>query len=258
MQHSHIVLEKLKTGYRDKKRVVFSTPQMDFELSGKGLVSLIGPNGIGKSTLIKTLCGIQEPLEGSVKLMGEDLQHMDPKIRAKKIAVVLTQAPASRNLTVAEFVALGRFPYTNWLGSISQQDRDAVKAVMEQTNTLALAQKRCTELSDGQLQRAAIARALAQDTPVILLDEPLTHLDLYHRAAVLKLLKDLATKTSKLILFSTHEIELAIRHSDQMLMIAEGGAFLDTPQQLISTGKFDQLFPGDGLKFDPENRRFEL
>jgi len=258
IQHKTMELEGLRVGYKNKKQTLFMTPVMDFKFPRQGLVSLIGPNGIGKSTLIRTLCGVQNALEGSVTIFGKELNSMDPKERAQLISVVLTQAPASRNLTVAEFIALGRYPYTDWLGSITDTDRELITKVMEQTDTLEMAHKRCVELSDGQLQRAAIARALAQDTPLMLLDEPLTHLDLYHRAAVLKLLKDLAEQTNKLILFSTHEIELAIRHSDQMLLLSQEGAFMDMPEELISSGRFEQLFPGNGPKFDAENRRFEL
>ena len=256
--HCSIKLDKVRVGYKSKKATLFSSPVLDFELPKQGLISLIGPNGIGKSTLIRSLCGVQDSLEGHIYVKGQDLYSLDANARAKEISVVLTQPPASRNLTVAEFVALGRYPHTDWLGSVTENDRKLIEAAMQQTDTLKLAEKHCTQLSDGQLQRAAIARALAQDTPIMLLDEPLTHLDLYHRAAVLKLLKELVTANHKLILFSTHEIELAIRHSDQMLVLTAEHAFFDQPEILVSLGRFDQLFPENGPKFDAVNRRFEL
>ena len=256
--NNSIRLETVKVGYHNKKGVLFSTPVLDFELPGHGLVSLIGPNGIGKSTLIRSLCGVHPPIEGQLYLGPQNLYALNAKERAKAISVVLTQPPASKNLTVVELVALGRYPYTDWLGSVSETDRKLIESAMVQTDTLGLADKRCAELSDGQLQRAAIARALAQDTPIMLLDEPLTHLDLYHRAAVLKLLKELVVGGNKLILFSTHEIELAIRHSDQMLILTADEAYLDQPDKLVRDGRFDQLFPKSGPKFDAENRRFEL
>lgn len=258
-KRQHMVrMQELLVGYQVRKHRNAVAGPMSFDLPAGSLISLIGPNGVGKSTLIRTLCGVQPPLEGTIEISGMHLDQMSSLERAKSIAVVLTEAPASRNLTAAEFITLGRYPHTNWMGKMAETDRESIERAMRDTDTWSLANKRCIELSDGQMQRVAIARALAQDTPLILLDEPLTHLDLYHRAAVLKLLRELVDRTGKLILFSTHEIDLAISHSDQMILMSQQGVFFDRPDALISAGYFDHLFPGKGLEFDAINRRFKL
>lgn len=153
---------------------------------------------------------------------------------------------------------MGRQPYTNWIGSLSPKDKEKVEFALEATETTVLADRKCYELSDGQMQRVSIARALAQDTPIIILDEPTTHLDLYHRAYILKLLKNLATETRKTILFSTHEIDLAIQLADKMIVMAKDQTFFDEPCKLIEAGKFDALFPEETIAFDAITGRFTI
>jgi iron complex transport system ATP-binding protein len=144
------------------------------------------------------------------------------------------------------------------MGTLTEKDTKAIRFALEATETDTLAQRKCFELSDGQLQRVYIARALAQDTPVILLDEPTTHLDLYHRAYVLKLLKKLASETGKCILYSTHEIDLAIQLSDKMVVMTPEVTHFDEPCRLIESGKFDVLFPKETIHFDSKTGRFTI
>ncbi|WP_034258615.1 ABC transporter ATP-binding protein [Altibacter lentus] len=255
-QHTILDVHALAIGYALKKDKNVIAEGISFSLKQGTLVGLVGANGIGKSTLLRTLSGMQPPLEGSVLLQGEPFKSYSVLGLAAQLSVVLTETPASKNLTVQELISLGRQPYTNWMGRLSEIDIKVVNEAMEVTDTNSLSRRKCFELSDGQLQRVYIARALAQDTPLILLDEPTTHLDLYHRAYVLQLLKRLATEKNKCILFSTHEIDLAIQLSDLMVVMSSDGTFVDQPCNLITAGRFDALFPKDVIRFDPKTGRF--
>ncbi|QIE60773.1 ABC transporter ATP-binding protein [Rasiella rasia] len=256
----HIMLEarNLSVGYFSKRNHTTIAKKISFQLPAGQLVGLVGANGVGKSTLLRSLAGMQPILSGNVYINGEAISEKTALQLATQLSVVLTEAPASKNLTVAELVTLGRQPHTNWMGSLSEKDTEKIKHAMTITDTASLAQKKCFELSDGQLQRAAIARALAQDTPLIILDEPTTHLDLYHRAYVLKLLKQLTKQLGKTILFSTHEIDLAIQLSDTMLVMQEDVVIIDTPCKLIEAGAFNTLFPEDTIAFDSKTGRFSI
>ena len=165
---------------------------------------------------------------------------------------------ASKNLTVQELVALGRLPYTNWVGKMAIEDMDKVDRALEVTHVKELKDRRCFELSDGQLQKVLIARAIAQDTPLIILDEPTTHLDVYHRAYILKLLKRLAFETKKTILFSTHEIDFAIQLCDKMIVMNHNGFEFGRPKELIQCRAFGSLFPEDLILFDEKTGRYKI
>lgn len=257
-KNSVLEAKDLAIGYFSKKKSAVVSANISFSLSEGQLVSLVGANGIGKSTLLRTLSGMQPLLKGSVLLKKKDLDSYTSLQLAGLLSVVLTESPASKNLSVLELVSLGRQPYTNWMGTLSEADQTIVSRALKATDTEELSANKCFELSDGQLQRVYIARALAQDTPLIILDEPTTHLDLYHRASVLKLLKNLAKETNKTILFSTHEIDLAIQLSDKMLVMAPEATYFDTPTKLIKAGRFDALFPKETIHFDSETGRFTI
>lgn len=259
-ERKHIILEvqKLGIGYSDKKKTNNIASGINFSLKEGELVGLVGANGIGKSTLLRTLTGMQSALEGNIILNGKSLNSYSSFELATQMSVVLTEPPATKNLSVQEMISLGRQPYTNWIGKLSEKDKKAVEFALHTTETTALAERKCFELSDGQMQRVAIARALAQDTPVMLLDEPTTHLDIYHRAYVLKLLKDLTKTTKKTILFSTHEIDLAIQLADKIIVMTEDQTFFGEPCKLIENGRFDALFPSETIQFDSNTGRFTI
>lgn len=246
----------LEIGYRSRKKEIPIGHPVNLSIRSGELIGLIGPNGIGKSTLIRTLIGVQPPLNGQLSLKSTPLTSFSLPQLALELSVVLTDAPATRNLKVQEMVSLGRQPYTNWLGKLSREDELIVHKAMENTETLDLAHVRCDQLSDGQFQRVSIARALAQDTDLIVLDEPTTHLDLYHRAYIFKLLHKLCREQGKAVLFSTHEIEMALTKSDKLLLMSAKGCHFGKPQQLIDDGRLDQLFDDEGVGFDVESRRF--
>ncbi|MEG1026614.1 MAG: ABC transporter ATP-binding protein, partial [Flavobacterium sp.] len=206
----------LNIGYKTKKATVTIAENLNLNLTSGKLVSLIGANGIGKSTLLRTITGIQKPLSGTVFLNDKNINTYKPLDLAQNLSLVLTEKLPPSNLTVFELVALGRQPYTNWVDSLTETDIEKVQEAMALTQIEHLAQKKHFEISDGQLQKVLIARALAQDTPLIILDEPTTHLDLLHKVSLFKLLKKLTQETQKCILFSTHDIDLAIQLSDEM------------------------------------------
>lgn len=256
----HIALEvkDLTIGYFSKKKSLPIASEIDFQLKEGELIGLVGTNGIGKSTLLRTLTGMQPKLEGDILLKGKALSEYSSVELATQISVVLTEVFSSKNLTVLEMVSLGRQPYTNWIGQLSEADKKAITEALTITETQQLSDRKCFELSDGQLQRVAIARALAQDTPIIILDEPTTHLDLYHRAYILKMLKKLTQEKQKTILFSTHEIDLAIQLSDTMIVMTAKETHCNTPCKLIEGGTFASLFPEDTIGFDKNSGTFRV
>jgi len=240
----------LSIGYTTKKRRTIVAKNINLDINEGELIGLVGANGVGKSTLLRTLSNLQKPLSGSISLKGKSIKDYLPIEMAKAMSLVLTEQLMSKNLTVFELIAIGRQPYTNWIGKLSKEDQIAVGRAIELTNIEQLQQKKCYELSDGQMQKVLIARALAQDTEIIILDEPTTHLDLYHKAYILKLLQKLTKDTRKTILFSSHEIDLTIQLCDTMAVMTEDKVYTNSPCKLIKNGVFESLFPKDLIDFD--------
>lgn len=252
--HNILETDQLSIGYGEKE----VASEISLAIRPAQLIAVIGINGSGKSTLLKTLTGELKPLSGSIQLRQKDLATLSPKAIAKAISLVLTNTHFSLNLSVEELVALGRHPYTNWLGVLSEEDKKAVQQALKTIEVEDLAARKCSDLSDGQLQKVMLARALAQDTPLIILDEPTNHLDLYHKVFVFQLLKKLTQQTQKTIVFASHEINLALQLCDQIILINQGKVIQDSPQNLIESGHLDSLFPEDMVKFDPESKSFQV
>jgi len=250
--------DNLSIGYKTKKAETVIASHINFELQQGQLIGLVGANGIGKSTLLRTLIKVQPPLSGSVILNGKTLESTNTLDLAKQLSIVLTEPLTSKNLSVYELVALGRHPYTNWIGNLTVEDSKIINNALELVNISDLKDKRCYELSDGQLQKVMLARALAQDTDIIVLDEPTTHLDMYHKAYILKLLQKLSKDTGKTILFSSHEIDLAIQLCDTMIVMQKDKVICDQPSHLIANGVFESLFPKDLITFDNESGAFRV
>lgn len=258
--NEHIILQSkdLSIGYASKKGNIIVATDINIKLHQGELIGLVGANGIGKSTLLRTLSNVQKALSGEVLINSKEVSTYEPIELAKQMSLVLTEQIASKNLSVFELIALGRQPYTNWVGNLSDRDLEKVEQSILQTNLEDIRHKRCYELSDGQLQKVMIARALAQDTDLIILDEPTTHLDMYHKAYILKLLQRLAKETNKTILFSSHEIDLSIQLCDTMVVMNNNNIFHDQPCKLISSGVFKSLFPEDLITFDAITGTFRV
>lgn len=257
-KHKILTTKALSIGYKTKKVKSVVASNIDVNLYSGELVGLIGANGIGKSTFLRTITNVQPKLEGAVEINQKPLEQYSNIELAKVLSLVLTETVASKNLSVLELVALGRQPYTNWVGNLSEKDTTITLEALAQTNISDLKHKKCYELSDGQLQKVMIARALAQDTDLIVLDEPTTHLDMYHKAYILKLLQKLAKDTNKTVLFSSHEIDLAIQLCDRLIVMNDNQVFTDTPCNLIEKGVFNTLFPKDLISFDNATGSFKV
>ncbi len=242
--------QHLNIGYQHKKEADTIARDINLAFAEGNLIALIGANGIGKSTLLRTLTGIQKPLTGEVLLNDKNITTYTSKQLAHNLAVVLTESLPPSNLSVFELVALGRQPYTNWMGKLSTDDLDKVNEAVALTQIGHIAHKKHFEISDGQLQKVLIARALAQDTPLIVLDEPTTHLDLQHKVNLIKLLKKLASETGKCILYSTHDLDLALQLSNEIVVMTSVSTVQGTPQKLIATNTFDTLFKDSSIRFD--------
>lgn len=258
MRKFELHTNELVIGYEKNNQTVFSTclPELSFK-SGE-LIAIVGENGCGKSTFLKTLLNIVHPISGQIFIDEFNLNTLDSKEIAKQISVVLTEKLPPSNLTAKEIISLGRLPHTAWHGYFDEIDEEKVNEVIANLDLKSLINKNHDELSDGQLQRVLIARALTQDTPFIFLDEPTTYLDLAHQFQLMNLLKKLAHQTNKCIVFSTHAIELAIDYCDYMLTFTSEGNFYNTPKELIKDNVFDMIFNNMSLKYDKVKNKFQL
>ena len=254
-----LTARNLSIGYKIGKRNNPISEALDLDLWPGQLVCLLGPNGAGKSTLMRTLSGLQPMLAGTISIDDQPLQKLKPVDLAQKLSLVLTERIEAGNLTVTELVALGRTPYTGWLGSLTDLDKEKVGRAMEATDTIRYANRRMTELSDGERQKVMLARALAQDTKLILLDEPTAHLDLPNRVEMMRLLHNLARQTNKAIMLSTHELDLALQAADKLwLMHPDGKLITGVPEDLVLNGSFEAAFTKNGFHFDKNTGTFMI
>lgn len=222
------------------------------------LTALIGRNGTGKSTLLRTVAGLARPQAGYITVNGRRTDTMSRREIAAAIAFVSTEEVKVENLKVTDVVALGRAPYTNWVGSLTEEDRAQVARALALVGMQAFAGKGIGTLSDGERQRVMIARALAQDTPIILLDEPTAFLDLPNKYEIGLLLRRLAHDEGKCIVFSTHDLAIALELCDTIALL-EGGRFhYGTTDMLVESGDLGRLFRDTALTFDPDTRSVRL
>jgi iron complex transport system ATP-binding protein len=251
----------LTVGYRQGRKTFVVQQQLQLEAPGGAFITLIGPNGCGKSTLLRTLAGLQKPLGGEVFLQQEnDLQQniVDLSLaeRSRLLGLVLTETVRLPHMTVYQLVAMGRHPYTTFSGRLGVTDREMIERSLEMVHLEGFAHRQVSELSDGERQRVLIAKALAQDTPLIFLDEPTSFLDLPNRIEIMLLLKKLSKEMGKTILISTHEIDLAIRVADLIwLMEPQKPVRSGSPQVLLANGSIQAVFHADSFGFDPDSGR---
>lgn len=248
--------ENLSIGYQSKKAQNIVASDINLSIEKGQLVTVLGKNGIGKSTLLRTISKIQKPLKGSVFIDNKNLDKQSNKELATSLSLVLTERLPESQTTVFEIVALGRQPYTNWVDKLSNIDLEKINWAIELTEIHHLKNNYFYELSDGQLQRVLIARALAQDTDIIILDEPTAHLDLHHTIKIFSLLKNLVTDTSKTIIMSSHEVNLSIKFADSIILFTDDKLFTGKPSELINENAFDNLFPKEIVNFNRNLQQF--
>jgi len=260
MKSPVLQIRDLSIGFREKKFIDVISKSISFDLFEGQLICVVGPNGAGKSTLLRTITGLQKPLSGQIFINQEDLQKQSPSSLAKKLSVVLTEKVDISNLTVYDVVSLGRHPFTNWLGKLTQEDHHKVINALKLTNSLELSDKDVSHLSDGERQKVMISRALAQDPTILILDEPTAFLDFPHRVEIMRTLKGLALDNNYSIILSTHDLNLAITTADALLMIDTNGKVeYGAPEDLILQGLFEQTFnPNKTLIFNPFDATFHF
>jgi iron complex transport system ATP-binding protein len=228
------------------------------EIQTPEIIGIIGRNGIGKSTLLRTLTGIQHSIQGTILIRGQEISKISRSDRARLISYVSTEAVHVQNLRVLELVSMGRFPYTNWFGKLTGMDQDIIQDSIQQTGIGHLVAKPVYQLSDGERQKVMIARALAQDTPVILLDEPTAFLDLPARHETLRLLNNLSRYKNKLIIFSTHDLSIAMDEVDKLWLLTDEGLMEGAPEDLLINQGFRKLFNNSDLDFDARSLVFRF
>lgn len=252
--------EMLMVGYPSGKTSVKAVSgPLNLSLYAGQLICLLGPNGCGKSTLLRTIAGLQESLAGLIELNGKNVVQLKPVEMARQISLVLTDNVRSGNLDVYSLVSLGRYPYSGWLGRLTPEDKAAIDYALKVTDTAAFLGRKLDSLSDGECQKVMLARAIAQDTPFIILDEPTAHLDLPSRIQLMRLLHRLAKETGKAILMSTHELDLALQVADKIwLMSKDGHLAAGLPEELVLNGSFQRAFEKEGISFDLSTGTFPI
>jgi iron complex transport system ATP-binding protein len=248
----------LHTGYHSGgRKTIVSGSLPELTIRSGQLICLLGPNGAGKSTLLRTLAGLQPPLAGKIEIDGKT--GLSSSDLAKKISLVLTDKVVGNNLDVRSLVALGRYPWSDWLGGLEDSDRVAIGQAIEATGIGGLLDRKVHTLSDGESQKVMLTRALAQDTPILMLDEPTAHLDLPSRIRLMHLLHNLARHLDKGILLSTHELDLALQVADEVWLLQSAGPlYKGAPEDLILEGIFEAVFAKEDVVFDRTTGVFRI
>ena len=249
-----IELKNLSTGYG--RHTV--SANLNATLQSGRLTCLLGPNGVGKSTLLRTLCGFQPPLEGRMEMDGKDMAQLSRKEMSRSIGVVLTERPDVADMRASDMVALGRTPYTGFWGRLGKEDRNRVDEAMQLVGITHLAHRMIHTLSDGERQKVMIAKALAQQTPVILLDEPTAFLDFPSKVETMRLLHRLAHESGKTVFLSTHDLETAIQLSDDLWLLSADGLESGTADSLSTDGSLERFVSCKGIRFDAQRKVFYL
>lgn len=246
--------QNLNVGYTDNATILLENINICASLGE--FISLIGKNGIGKSTLLKTLIGLQNPISGDVFIGNENLKSISIENSAKKISFVSTENIRIPNLKVIDFIALGRAPYTNWYGVLNNVDHKIISEAIDLVNIENIKNKNIDKLSDGERQRALIARALAQDTDIIFLDEPTAFLDLQNKYEIFHLLNKLSKEKQKTIIFSTHDLNIALNESDKIWLISDKQIIEGMPEEIVLNNSINKLFDNSQLLFEKTSGEF--
>jgi iron complex transport system ATP-binding protein len=254
MKENNAILtaRELSVGYRNGSQTTTLLSGLNLNLEKGKLVALLGQNGAGKSTLLRALTCDERPLAGSIEVNGRDLLEMSQKDRSRIIGLVSTERIQAGALTVTELVGLGRQPHTGFLGRLDDEDRAIIQQSMADAGIISKANDYMASLSDGERQKAMIARALAQQTPIIILDEPTAFLDVASRIETMRLLQTLAHDRGKAVLLSSHDISQSLMLADELWLITTDREVLTgTTQQLLADGAMDRLFVNREIHFNP-------
>ena len=244
----------LSVGYRN--RVVLDN--LNLSADDCELVAMIGRNGAGKSSLMRTIARLQPALSGEVAIAGKPLNKFSRSELAGMLSIATTEPVSISNLTVRQLVSFGRFPHTNWIGKLTAEDVALVYEAMQLTGVVSLENKNLHEISDGERQRAMIARALAQNTDLILLDEPTAFLDMPNKYEIVNLLHRLTLTKRKTIIFSTHDLNIAMQEADKLWLIIDGVIHEGAPEDMVLNHQFARVFEGTNLYFDDSNGQFKI
>ena len=243
----------LAVGYRNGKQETVLLKDLNLALERGKLVALLGQNGAGKSTLLRALTCDERPIGGTIIADGKNLLEMNQKDRSRLIGLVSTERIQAGALTVTELVGLGRQPHTGFLGRLDDEDREIVRQSMTDAGIIAKAGEYMASLSDGERQKAMIARALAQQTPIIILDEPTAFLDVASRIETMRLLQNLAHDRGKAVLLSSHDISQSLMLADELWLITTDRQVLTgTTRQLVDEGAMNRLFENREIHFNPQ------
>lgn len=260
MSDARLSASALSIGYKIKgepDRVVAS--KLDLALQPGEFVCLLGPNGVGKSTLIRALTGMENPLGGSIEISGTNIKNLSPRQRARQVSVVLTESLPVGMFTARSLVALGRHPHTSWTGGLTDRDQERIEWALKTVDAASLADRQVSELSDGERQKIMVARALAQEASIMLLDEPTAYLDLPRRVELMRTLRELTRKEGLSVLLSTHDLDLALRSADKLWLFSEDGKLkTGMPEELALEGSLQAAFASDSLDWDDEQGSFRL
>ena len=258
MNSETIILKNLSIGYRTKNDTRTVANGINAAIRQGELTCLLGANGVGKSTLLRTLSAFQPALDGDVMLHNSLTSHLSPltsfsdKQLSRMIGVVLTEKPDIRNMTVRELVALGRSPYTGFWGTLHDEDWQVVDEAIDAVRIGNLRERMVHTLSDGERQKVMIAKALAQQTPVIFLDEPTAFLDFPSKVEMMQLLRRLAKEAQKTIFLSTHDFELALQVADRLWLMEDNNLSVGTPKELAENGALARYVERPGITFDAQ------
>lgn len=254
-----LTLSHLCTGYKKNKSLKQVTSNLNLTIETGNLVGILGGNGIGKSTLLKTIAGFETPLSGRVLLYEQPIHTMNKHKKAKNISIVLTERKITTDLTGKEVIALGRQPYTNWIGSQTDKDKEIIANIINWLNLEKLVEKTLKTMSDGEIQKVLLARTLTQDTSLILLDEPDSHLDLHSKAILFQQIKQIVKQSSKTILFTSHDLNTAIQVCNRLILLLENNMWeYGTPKELIEKGVFQKIFPKETVHFNLTEKQFKI
>jgi cobalamin transport system ATP-binding protein len=252
-----IVLDSLSLGYTAGKHPKPILPPLSASSTGGELIAVIGRNGIGKSTLLRTITGLQSPLGGDIFISGRSYSEYSRLEIARRIGYISTEVIKVSNMSVYDLVTLGRFPHTNWLGNLNQADKFAIENSIERTGLISFRSRSISEISDGERQKAMLARVLAQDTDLMVMDEPTAFLDIASKYEIVNLMISL-TREGKTIIFSTHDFNVAINQADKVWLMLDDKLIEGAPEDLILSGVLEYLFNSSLIKFNSTDGSFSF